>query len=121
MRANQPAPNDIDAYIAGFPVEIQQILEQIRATIRAAAPQATETISYQMPAYKLNRILVYFAAHKNHIGFYPTSSVTALFKDALAGYPITKGTVQFPYNKPIPYDIITDMVKFRVAENLDRL
>ena len=113
-------PGDIDGYIAAFPVHIQHILQKIRLTIKKAAPDALEKISYQMPAFTLKGILVYFAAHKNHIGFYPTSSGIKVFKDELAGYNFSKGAIQFPIDKPIPLKLITKIVKFRVEENLEK-
>lgn len=120
MKTPQTAPQNIDDYIAGFPKDIQAILEKIRMTIREAAPQAEETIKYQIPTFTLKGNLVHFAAYKNHIGFYPTSSVQAPFKSELARYEHAKGTVRFPLDKPIPYDLITKIVKFRVQENLAR-
>lgn len=114
------APN-VDIYIAGFPAETQKFLGQIRETILRAAPGALEVISYQMPAYKLNGILVYFAGYKNHIGFYPTGSGIESFKHKLSGYKTSKGTVQFPIDQPLPLDLITEMVRFRVDENKERL
>jgi len=107
----------IDEYISSFPKEVQKILTQVRATIRKAAPSAEETISYSMPAFKQNGNLVYFAAFKNHIGFFPTSSAIAAFKKELAGYKWAKGSVQFPFDEPLPLGLITKMVKFRVKEN----
>ncbi|HAH22526.1 MAG TPA: hypothetical protein DCL77_01960 [Prolixibacteraceae bacterium] len=117
---NTPQAKDIDQYIAGFPPEVQVMLEELRATIRNAAPEAMETISYQMPAFKLNGILVYFAAYKNHIGFYPTGSGIEHFKEEVSAYKSSKGTVQFPLNQPIPLDLITKIVKFRVKQNLEK-
>lgn len=114
----QTAPKNIDEYILGFPPEIQRILEEIRATIRAAAPEATETIRYQMPTFKLNGNLVHFAGYKNHIGFYPVPSGIEAFKDELSKFKGAKGSVQFPLNKPMPLDLISRIVKFRLAENL---
>lgn len=108
----------IDEYIAGFPNDVQAILEKIRATIREAAPEAEETISYQMPTFKQNGILVHFAAFKNHIGLYPTPSGIEEFKDVLSDYKSAKGSVQFPLDQPIPYDLIGKIVRFRVRENL---
>jgi uncharacterized protein YdhG (YjbR/CyaY superfamily) len=108
----------MDEYIATFPKNIQCILEELRKTIREAAPQAEEVISYQMPAFKLKGILVYFAAFKNHIGFYPTSSGVEAFKEELSSYEVSKGTIRFPINKPIPFDLVRRIVKFRVKENL---
>ncbi len=113
-------PKNIDDYIARYPKEIQQILKKMRQTIRAAAPQAAETISYQMPAFTLHGNLVYFAAFKDHVSFFPTSSGVAKFKKELAGYKGSKGTIQFPPDKPIPYGLIGRIVKFRVKENIAR-
>lgn len=108
----------IDEYIATFPEETQKILEQIRATIKAAAPEAQEKISYQMPTFFLNGNLVHFASFKNHIGFYPVPTGIEEFKKELAAYPQGKGSVQFPLDKPMPLGLITKIVKFRVRENL---
>jgi uncharacterized protein YdhG (YjbR/CyaY superfamily) len=110
----------IDEYIASFPKSVQTVLEQIRQAIRDAAPKAEETISYNMPAFKLNGNLVWFGAFKNHIGFYPRESVIKEFKEKLSGYEVStvQGTVKFPLDKPIPLDLIKEMVKFRVKENL---
>jgi uncharacterized protein YdhG (YjbR/CyaY superfamily) len=105
-------------YIATFPKNVQCILEDFRKTVREAAPEAEETISYQMPAFKLNGILVWFAAHKNHLGFYPRVSAIEAFKDKLSRYEVSKGTVQFPFSEPIPFDLVKEMVRFRVKENL---
>ncbi|MBI4927521.1 MAG: DUF1801 domain-containing protein [Anaerolineae bacterium] len=107
---------NIDEYIATFPEDIQQILRQMRAVIHAAAPEAEEAISYAMPTFKLNGNLVHFAAFKNHIGFYPTPSGTEAFQQQLSPYKAAKGSVQFPLNQPIPYDLVTQIVKFRVQE-----
>lgn len=114
-------PKNIDEYIAGFPIETQKLLEQIRATIKKAAPEAKETISYAIPTFKLNGNLVHFAAFKNHIGFYPAPSGNEAFKKELSIYKGGKGTVQFPIDKPIPLNLITKIVKFRVKENLERI
>lgn len=113
-------PENIDAYIAGFPEEIQKLLEEIRAVIKKLAPQANEVISYGMPAFKLNGVLVWFAAHTKHIGFYPKASGIAAFKKELSIYKNAKGSVQFPFNKPLPLDLITKMVEFRIIENLQK-
>lgn len=107
---------DIDEYIATFPEDVQIILEKIRNTIHEAAPDATEAISYQMPTFKLNGNLVHFAAYKKHIGFYPTPNGVSGFKEELSKYPTSKGAVQFPLDRPIPYDLIKRIVKFRVGE-----
>lgn len=108
----------IDQYIQSFPEDVQVILEKIRQTIRKAAPEATEAISYQMPAFKLNGNLVWFAAFKNHIGFYPVPSGIEAFKEEVSPYVAGKGTLQFPLDKPIPYDLIAKIVTFRAKENL---
>ncbi|HXP48595.1 MAG TPA: DUF1801 domain-containing protein [Bacteroidia bacterium] len=108
---------DYAEYKAAYPKEIQKLLDQVRATIKKAAPAAEEVISYGMPAFKQNRILVYFAAQSKHIGLYPTASGVANFKKELAGYEFSKGAIQFPYDKPLPLALITKIVKFRVAEN----
>ena len=109
----------IDEYIRTFPEDVQSILEKIRRTIREAAPGAVEAISYQMPTFKLNgRNLVHFAAFKSHIGFYPIPSGIEAFKEELSPYKQGKGSVQFPLDKPIPYDLVERIVKYRVKENL---
>ena len=110
----------IDEYIVTFPKNIQTILQEMRQAIRDAAPQAEEAISYQMPAFKQNGILVYFAAFKNHIGFFPTSSGIAAFKEELAEYVTSKGTVQFPLDKPIPFELVKKIVRYRVKENISK-
>lgn len=119
MKAERTASGTIDGYIASFPPEIQEILQRVRTTIREAAPGAEETIKYQIPTYTLKGNLVHFAAFKNHIGFYPTPSGTEKFKDELAPYEGAKGSIRFPLDKPIPYDLISEIVKFRVQETLD--
>jgi uncharacterized protein YdhG (YjbR/CyaY superfamily) len=113
-------PNNIDEYIAGFPQDIREIMEQCRMTIKEAAPLATEVISYGMPAYKLNGILVWFAAYSKHLGFYPKASGIEMFKKELSTYKSAKGSVQFPLDKPLPLELIAEIVKFRVAENLQK-
>ena len=110
--------HSIDEYIASFPEETQKILEEVRATIKASAPDAEEKISYQMPTFALKGNLVHFAAWKNHIGFYPTSSGTQAFKNELSIYECSKGTVKFPIEKPLPLKLISKIVNYRVAENL---
>lgn len=114
-------PLDVDAYIMSFPDEVQKKLEQIRATIRKAAPEAEEVISYGMPAYKWNGMLVWFAAHTKHIGFYPRVSAMVAFKKELSVYKNAKGSVQFPFDKPMPLALIAKMVKFRIMENLQKV
>jgi uncharacterized protein YdhG (YjbR/CyaY superfamily) len=118
MKTDPTEYQDIDSYIASFPPEIQAILEKVRQTIRAAAPDAKETISYQMPTFTLHGNLVHFAAFKNHIGFYPTPSGIKAFAAELSVYKGGKGSVKFPLDQPIPYDLIRKIVKFRVKENL---
>jgi len=120
MKAKQTAPQNIDEYIAGFPADIQEILEKIRMTIRKAAPDAEEAISYQMPTFKLKGNLVHFAAFKNHIGFYPVPTGIEKFKKELSVYESGKGSVKFPLDKPIPYTLIAKIVKFRVKESLEK-
>ncbi len=110
--------NNVDEYISTFPKETQELLKQVRKTIRQAAPDAGESISYGMPAYKLNgKPLVYFAAFKNHIGFYATPTGHKEFADELSKYKQGKGSVQFPLDKPMPLDLIERITKFRVKEN----
>src|SRR5215218_157962 len=107
----------VDEYIKTFPEDVQIILEKIRKTIRKVAPEAAEAISYGIPTFKMNgRYLVYFAAWKNHIGFYPIPSAAKAFKKELSAYKQGKGSVQFPLNKPIPYDLVKKIVIFRVKE-----
>ena len=113
-------PVDTDAYIAGYPKETQKNLKLLRAAIKKAAPQAEEVISYGMPAYKWNGMLVYFAAYEKHIGFYPGSSGIAAFKKELASYKTSKGTVQFPVDEPVPLPLVARIVKFRLKENQEK-
>jgi uncharacterized protein YdhG (YjbR/CyaY superfamily) len=107
----------IDEYIAGFPEDVRRKLSEVRSTVRKAAPDATEKISYRMPGFDYNGSLVWFAAFKNHIGFYPTSSGISQFEDELKKYEYSKGAIQFPIDEPMPLRLITRIVKFRVAEN----
>ena len=108
----------INEYINSFPIEVQKLLQAIRQTIKETVPEASERISYQMPAFYLNGNLVYFAAFKNHIGFYPFPSGVADFQREASGYKTSKGAIQFPLEKPIPYELVKKIVKFRVKENL---
>ncbi|MHB8567730.1 MAG: iron chaperone [Nitrososphaerales archaeon] len=110
----------IDDYIEAFPEEVQNILEKMRQTIQKAAPEAKEAISYQIPTYNLNGNLVHFAAFKDHISFFPTSSGKDAFKKELSKYKGGKGTIQFPLEKPIPYDLVKKIVIFRRKENLEK-
>lgn len=109
-----------DAYIATFPQATQDLLQALRATIRAAAPEAEEKISYQMPTFALKGNLVHFAVHTQHIGFYPAASGIEAFKQELAPYASTKGAVRFPMSQPLPLELVSRIVRFRVAENLER-
>jgi uncharacterized protein YdhG (YjbR/CyaY superfamily) len=116
MRPERWTPKDIDEYIASFPEEVQEILQKIRKTIRKAAPDAQETISYQIPTFTLNGALIYFAAFEKHVSVYPAPRGAEEFKEELSAYKGGKGTVQFPLGKPVPYDLITRIVKFRAKE-----
>src|SRR5262249_52798741 len=118
MQTSRKAPQTIDEYIADFPREVQAILKKIRLTIRKAAPDAEETINYRIPTFTLTGNLVHFAAYENHIGFYPTPGAIAAFKKELSVYKGAKGSVQFPLDKPIPYELISKIVKFRVKDSL---
>jgi uncharacterized protein YdhG (YjbR/CyaY superfamily) len=110
----------IDDYISKFPPEIQEILSTIRKVIKEAAPEAKEKISYQMPTFAQHGNLVHFAAFKNHIGFYPTPNGIDAFKEELSGYKGAKGSIQFPMDQPVPYELISKIVKYRVAENIKK-
>lgn len=112
--------NSIDEYIIQFPIEVQATLQKVRDVIKELAPEAVEKISYQMPTFYLHGNLVHFAANKNHIGFYPAPSGIEAFKQELSQYKSSKGAVQFPKDKPIPYEIISEIVKFRVTENIKK-
>ena len=120
MKTRNVKIQNIDEYINEFPEAIQQILETVRQTIKKAAPEAKEIISYQMPAFKFHRNLVYFGAFKNHIGFFPTANAIEVFKKDLASYKTSKGTIQFPLNKKIPLALIIKITKFRVKEESAR-
>ncbi len=120
MKLKSP-PKTIDAYIAGFPEDVRDILEKIRRIVSDAAPDAEEAIKYQMPTFVLGGNLVHFAAFEKHIGFYPTPSAIEQFKNALSGYKSGKGSVQFPLDSAIPYNMIKQIVKFRVKESRDKL
>lgn len=120
MEIDLTTPKNIDEYIAIFPPDVREILEKIRLTIREAAPDSEERISYRMPTFYLKGNLVHFAALKNHIGFYPTPSAIERFKQEISAYKSSKGAIQFPLDQPIPYDLISNIVKFRVRENLEK-
>lgn len=111
---------DFEGYAAAFPQEIKEKLQAVRATIKKAAPKAEEVISYGMPAFKLNGMLVFFAAQSKHIGFYPTPSGIEAFKEELSVYKSAKGSVQCPHDEQLPLALVTKIVKFRVAENLQK-
>lgn len=113
-------PTTVDEYISQFPDDVQHILTKLRTIVKEAAPQAEERIAYQMPGYHLNGPLVYFAAFKNHIGLYPTSAALTPFEAELTPYKRSKGTIQFPLDKPMPYDLIARIVEYRVSENLEK-
>ena len=111
---------NFDAYLGRFPTNVQRLLQRVHLTIKKAAPQAKETISYGIPAFTLNGLLVWFAAHKNHIGFYPRASAIAAFKKELSAYKGAKGSVQFPFDKPLPLALISRIVKYRMNQNLSK-
>jgi uncharacterized protein YdhG (YjbR/CyaY superfamily) len=110
----------VDEYFSTFPESTVNILEQVRKTIKKAAPEAKEVISYNMPAFKMNGVLVYYAAYKGHIGFYPTSTPIEVFKNELTPYKYSKGAIQFPINQPMPFDLIGRIVKFRVQADMEK-
>ena len=119
--ADRTAPKSIDEYIAAFSPDVQAILQRVRLTISKTAPDARETISYQIPAFTLNGSLVYFAAFKNHIGFYPPVKGDARLEKAISGYAGEKGNLRFPLDQPIPYGLIERIVKHRVKQNLAKM
>ena len=119
MKSSANKFQNIDEYISTFPDEVQTILQQIRETISKAAPRADEVISYQMPAFKLHRVLVYFAGYKNHIGFYPGAKAIETFHKELSKFKTSKGAIHFPLNKAIPLTLISKITKFRVKEELE--
>jgi uncharacterized protein YdhG (YjbR/CyaY superfamily) len=121
MPTRRPTPQNIDEYIASSLPEVREVLEKIRATIRRAAPDAQETISYKIPAFKLNGIVVYFAAFKKHIGLYPPVRGDAKLEKAISPYAGEKGNLKFPLDQPIPYDLIERIVKLKVKQNKARL
>lgn len=121
MNFDESTSNVIDEYIANFPKDVQEILQKVRQTIREAAPDAQEKINYGIPTFTLNGNLVHFAGFKNHIGYYPTPSGIEKFKKELSKYEGAKGSVQFPLDQPIPYDLISKITKFRVKEQLAKV
>lgn len=114
MNEQQNKIETIDQYIADFPKEVQKMMQQVRQSILSMAPQAEETISWGMPTFKTKKILVQFAGHKNHLGFYPWPETIEAFKEKLSDYKTSKGGIQFPYNKPIPLELISNMVRLRL-------
>ena len=117
----QDTPDNIDEYIAAFPAEVQEILEKIRKMIRESAPEAQETIKYKMPTFTLHGNLVFFAAFKRHISFYPPVTGAVELRSEVSAYEGPKGSLKFPLDRPIPYELIRRIVKFRVQENMDRV
>lgn len=120
VRMSKKTPKDIDDYISRYPADVQQLLRKMRQTIHKAAPKATETISYGIPAFRLNGMLVWFAAFKNHIGFYPGAEAMKVLKKELSAYKGAKGSVQFPFDQPLPLPLVNRIVKFRVKQNLSK-
>jgi len=120
MEKTKVVPETVDQYIAAFPADVKKRMQQLRKTIKAGAPNADEVISYQMPGYKYFGMLVYFAAYKNHIGFYPGTGGVLEFYKKLSSFKSAKGSVQFPNDRPIPYEVISKVVKFRVKQNEEK-
>jgi uncharacterized protein YdhG (YjbR/CyaY superfamily) len=120
MENGDGGPGSVDEYIRGFPEEVQVILQEVRAAVRKAVPDAQETISYRMPAFTRKGILLYFAAYKHHVGLYPTASGIEAFRDELSGYKCSKGAVQFPIGKSMPLDLIARIARHRADENEGR-
>jgi uncharacterized protein YdhG (YjbR/CyaY superfamily) len=120
MAMNMKPADNFDDYMSRFPKGTQQLLKKMRATIRKAAPQSEEAISYGIPTFKLNGNLVHFAAYKRHIGFYPGAAGIATFKKELSGYKGAEGSVQFPLDEPLPLALVSRIVKFRVNQNLSK-
>ena len=119
MKSSNNTFSGVEEYISKFPKDVQKILQQIRATIKKAAPKAIEVISYGMPAFKQIKVLVYFGAGKNHIGFYPTPNAIICFSKELATYKTSKGAIQFPLDKKIPLTLISRITQFRIKEDLE--
>ncbi len=120
MEPNKKAPENIDHYIGDFPKDVQRILRKLRSVIKKAAPQAKETIRYRIPTFTLRGYLVHFAAFKDHVSLFPTSSPMKMFKRVLSPYKVSRGTIQFPLDRPLPLTLVGRIVKFRVKENLAR-
>lgn len=121
MKTDQPSPRNIDEYIAGFPHDVQKTLKKIRLTIRKAAPEAQEAIKYQMPTFTLKGNLLFFAAYKKHIGLYPAPAGNEKLKNELSAYRSGRSTLRFPLDEPIPFDLISKIVRFLVKEHLKRV
>ncbi|WP_102693906.1 iron chaperone [Rummeliibacillus pycnus] len=121
MEKSKISYNTVDEYIAQFPTDVQEKLQMLRKIIKDAVPNVGEKISYQMPTFTFRGNLVYFAAYKKHIGFYPTSSGINAYKDELQQYKMGKGSVQFPIDEPLPFELIRKIVQFRVAENIKKM
>ena len=121
MKTESPSPQNVDDYIAAFPPNVQSILQEIRTIIRSAAPDADEAIKYRMPTFVLHGNLVHFAAFNKHVGFYPTPSGIEKFKKELSAYPNAKGSVQFPFDKPVPFGLIRKIVEYRTKETRQKL
>jgi len=119
MEAKKSEFHNVDEYIALWPPEVQDKLKMMRKVIKEEAPQAEERVSWKMPTYVLHGNLVHFAAQKSHMGFYPGASGIANFTDRFTGYKYSKGAVQFPFNQPIPFDLVREIVRFRIAENTE--
>jgi uncharacterized protein YdhG (YjbR/CyaY superfamily) len=117
---NRKIPKNIDDYVGRFPKEVQQLLTKLRLTIRKAAPKSAESISYGIPKFALDGYMVYFAAYKSHIGFYPGAAAIATFKKELSAYKNAKGSVQFPIDEPLPLHLVSRIVKFRMKQNLSK-
>jgi uncharacterized protein YdhG (YjbR/CyaY superfamily) len=117
---NKNKSGSIDAYIAGYPKNVQVILQKLRATIKKAAPKAEEAISYGIPTFKLNGNLVHFGGFKKHVGFFPASSGVRFFKKELSAYKTSKGTIQFPLDQPLPLGLVAKITKFRIRENMKK-
>lgn len=120
MEKNQKNITTIDEYISQFPEHVQLILNELRTEIKKSAPNVKEGISYKMPSFYQHSVLVYFAAYKNHIGFYPTASGIAAFEKDLSEYKYSKGAIQFPIDKPLPFDLISKIVSFRVEDDFNK-
>ncbi|HKQ23279.1 MAG TPA: DUF1801 domain-containing protein [Burkholderiales bacterium] len=121
MTTTRATPKTIDEYISGFPPDVQAVLQKVRQIVRSAAPDAQEAISYQIPAFKLDGVLVYFAAFKKHIGFYPPIRGDAGMKKSVSAYAGPKGNLRFPLDQPIPYDLIKRITKLRLKQNLAKV